>query len=122
MRGWVDSCLLDLCPNTIRILNHFPGHKPNHPPTIALHRCRSPSIGFELKVMMFAIDLNHKPSGYAGKVREVGTNWMLSSEFDASEAAITQELPYLTFGSACVAAQAACSRGGILVLGHDPLT
>jgi hypothetical protein len=122
VRGWVDDFLFDLCPNTIRILHYIAGRKPNHLPTIALHRCRSTSIGLELQVMVLAVDLDHESSRYAGEVREVRTYWMLSSKFDASDAAVTEELPYLTLGPASVAAQTACSRGGLFVLGHDPLT
>ena len=83
MRGCGENYLLDLRPNTLRILDDLVGPEANNSPTFTFHRRGTSRVRLDLKGMMFAVDLDHKPARDAGEVREVGTDRVLSPEFDA---------------------------------------
>jgi hypothetical protein len=87
-----------------------------------LHYCRALRGGLDLIGMVLAIDLDHQPTRYAGEVREVASDWVLTAKFDAIQAAIPKELPHLVLGAAAVATEVARSLGDVFVSGHDPLT
>ena len=83
MRGCGENYLLDLRPYTSWILNDFVRPEANNTPAFTFHRCRASRVRLNLKGMMFAVDLDHKPARDAGEVREVGTDRVLSPELDA---------------------------------------
>ena len=114
--------LLDLRPYPFRILNHLVRPKAHHAPTFALHRCGAARIRLDLKRMMIAVDLDHQPPRYAGKIRKIAADGMLSAKFRAIYAASTNEFPDFAFRTTAVATQFTCSIGIVVVSRHNPLT
>jgi hypothetical protein len=122
VRGTGIDDLLDLRPYPFWILDDLICPEAHHAPTFSLHCCRATSIPFGLEGMMIAINFDHELARYAGEVREVGANRMLSAELRSAHAAIPQELPHLALCSTTVATEFTCPLAIVIVSGHDPLT
>ncbi len=104
--------------DSFRILHDLVCPKAQHSPALALHGHRSSRIGFDLKCMVLAVDFDHQFPRDAGETREVRTDWMLASEFDAIHSPIAQHLPADTLGAAAVATQFPCSSD--IAAAHAP--
>jgi len=118
VRGTGANHLLDLRPNPLRILHHLVRPEAHDTPTFALHGRRLACIGRDLKGVVIAIDLDHEPPRYTGKIRKVRTYGMLSAELRAIYAAHSKEFPDLTFCAAAVATEVACFVGIVVFSGH----
>ena len=81
-------------------------------------KSRHTRVGFDLKCMVLAIDLDDELLLHAGEVGEVRTDRMLTSELAANELAIAKQAPNQTFGIACLVPQ--LSRFFCSGLRHDP--
>jgi hypothetical protein len=75
-----------------------------HAPAFSLQISGTPRVGLLLESAMVAVDLDDELSRDTGKVREVGTDGMLPTEFGATNATTPQEFPHLLLGAAAVSA------------------
>jgi len=89
VRGNGAEYLLDLRPDAFRIRNNLIRPKSDDAPTFKFHRCRATGIAVDLKGVMIAIDLDHEPLRYAGKVGDVRTDRMLPAKFRATDTPVT---------------------------------
>jgi hypothetical protein len=92
----------NLCPHAVDIADDLVRPTPNHPPPFAVHHLSATRVGFDLKCMMLAIDLDDELLLHAGEVGEVRTDRMLTSELAANELAIAKQAPNQTFCIACL--------------------
>ncbi len=106
-------------PDSFRILDYFVCPETHNAPTFALHGCSAARVCFNLKGVVISVDLNDKLPGYAREVGKVRTDWVLSAELDAGQAAAPKKLPNLAFGTAAAAPQFARFSGGVLVLAQN---
>jgi len=94
---------LDRCPNAIRIPKDFVRPKAQDAPPLALDECSTARIGFGLTGMMLAIDFDDESPRSADEIREVWTDRVLATEFDAGQPLGTDQFPTDSFGFAAIA-------------------
>ena len=122
MRGTGLDDSLNLSPYAFGILDDFVRPESHDLPTFLLHHGRTTCVRFDAKGMMIAVYLDDEPARYAGEIRKVRADRMLSAELHAVNSSRTYELPDLVFGAAAVASEFTCSIGIVVVAGHYPLT
>jgi len=103
-------------------LNDLVRPEAHHTPTFALHGRRPTSICLDLKRMMIAVDLDHEFPRYAGEIRKVWPDRMLSAKLCSADAVSSQQFPDLALCAAAVATEVACLVGVVIVSGHNPRT
>ena len=90
-------------PDSFRILYHFVGPEPQNAPAFSFHSLGSARVGIDLKSVLFSVDLDDKLPRDAGEVGKVGSNRMLTAEFDAAQSSIPKQLPANALSATIVA-------------------
>ena len=109
---------LDLDPYAFRMADGFVRRKTHHAPAFLRQGAGPSRIGFDLKRMMIAVDLDNALAGDTGEVRVVWPDWMLATELYPGHSILSQQFPYHLLGA--TAGPAELSRSISSFLGHEP--